>query len=68
LAQPLSKAAALQEAKEWLRELDGVAVERALDSLSRGARETRSGAAPVSGRPFGHPHYWAGFILMGDPD
>jgi CHAT domain-containing protein len=58
----------LREAKEWLRGLDGAAVGRALESLERGMRETRSRAAAVSGRPFGHPHYWAGFILMGDPN
>jgi CHAT domain-containing protein len=43
---PMSKAAALAEAKRWLRQYT--------DENGR--------------RPFAHPVYWSGFILMGDPD
>ena len=64
----LSKAEALRAAKEWLRGLDGTEVERELESLSRGELQRRPGAVRVSGRPYGHPHYWAGFILMGHPN
>jgi CHAT domain-containing protein len=63
----MSKAEALREAKEWLRGLDGTGVERALGAVSRGRLEGRSGVRPAAGRPFAHPHYWAGFILLGDP-
>jgi CHAT domain-containing protein len=66
--RPLSKAKALHEAKAWLRGLDGAGVERELESLSRGELQRRTGPSPVSGRPFEHPHYWAGLILLGDPD
>ena len=68
LDRPQSKAEALREAKEWLRGLDGAEVERELDPLARGELQRRSGPRPVASRPFAHPHYWAGFILMGDPN
>ncbi len=66
LDQPLSKAAALQEAKAWLRALTGAEVNSALSQISRGEIRSRSRPAPQS-HPFAHPHDWAGFILMGDP-
>ncbi len=67
LDQPLSKAAALQEAKAWLRALTGAEVDSALSQISRGEIRSRSRPAPQS-HPFAHPHDWAGFILMGDPN
>jgi len=40
---------------------------RELSQISRG--EIRSGfARPAAGHPFEHPHDWAGFILIGDPN
>jgi CHAT domain-containing protein/Tfp pilus assembly protein PilF len=42
----LTKAAALGDAREWLRDY--------VDSSG--------------GRPYGHPYYWAAFVLIGDPD
>jgi CHAT domain-containing protein/tetratricopeptide (TPR) repeat protein len=43
--RPIPMAAALREAKTWLRTMEN----------------------PDGSRPFQHPAYWAGFILMGDP-
>jgi CHAT domain-containing protein len=70
LDKPLSKAAALREAKQWLRRLTTSQVENELGRIARGGVEMRS--RPKSGRPalaqpFEHPYYWAGFILEGDP-
>lgn len=85
LAQPMDKAAALDEAKHWLRRLSS---EQALalasklgDGVARGTRgkgEALKLAVPnpnavprpsnsQSPKPFEHPRYWAGFILIGDP-
>jgi CHAT domain-containing protein/tetratricopeptide (TPR) repeat protein len=66
LARPLPKAEALREAKQWLRALTSDELESALEQISRGIPRPKAGK-PVAGRPFEHPHYWAGFILMGDP-
>jgi CHAT domain-containing protein len=67
LAHGLSKSEALGEAKEWLRSLSGTDLERELSRISRGAIRSAP-AQPASGHPFDHPHDWAGFILMGDPN
>jgi CHAT domain-containing protein len=67
LAQPLSKTAALREAKQWLRGLSSAEIERELSQNSRGEFRSRL-ARPATGHPFEHPHDWAGFILMGDPN
>jgi tetratricopeptide (TPR) repeat protein len=79
-AKPMGKAAALHEAKHWLRNL---AASEALDRLGtitdgvvRGQRPAREemkdvpklkAAAPAY-KPYAHPRYWAAFILIGDPD
>jgi CHAT domain-containing protein len=71
---PLPKAEALREAKEWLRSLtwDDVADQVAeLGALTETRGHTLEDVAVVRGDsdyPYGHPHYWAAFILMGDPD
>jgi CHAT domain-containing protein len=75
LPGPLPKAAALAEAKAWLRGLSAdealqrsaglrQGLPRAKDTLVRGD----SPAAAKEGRPYAHPYYWAAFILIGDPD
>jgi CHAT domain-containing protein len=77
---PMPKAEALREAKQWLR---GLTAAEALDRLGvitqgvvRGERPAREemkevpkpkGAAKDYGH-YAHPHYWAAFILIGDPD
>jgi CHAT domain-containing protein len=67
LAVPLPKAEALREAKAWLRGLTSEAVDAELQQIARGIPRAKRGQ-PVAGHPFEHPHYWAGFILMGDPN
>jgi CHAT domain len=78
---PMPKAEALREAKAWLRglrradvlaltaELSG-GVERGKDAIAR--QPAKPGAlAPAGGdddRPYASPHFWAAFVLAGDPD
>jgi CHAT domain-containing protein len=83
LDRPLPKAAALAEAKRWLRGLaadnaskltaeltDGVARAKGQPALTLAAPDGEPGAAGTDpgGRPFAHPRYWAAFVLIGDPD
>jgi Tfp pilus assembly protein PilF len=80
LSQPLPKAAALDEAKAWLRNLTAGEVGSELATLERGtvrplvdeADSPAPRAASPTGQPAGvrsyaHPYYWAAFILIGDP-
>jgi hypothetical protein len=66
LSGPMAKADALNEAKAWLRGLTSRDVQNGSNGASRGdiVREPRAAA---EAHPFEHPHYWAAFILMGDP-
>ncbi len=66
LANPMPKAAALAEAKRWLRGLTAKEVDQAWKPHSRGGIVTTT-ETPVGTHPFEHPHYWAAFILTGDP-
>jgi CHAT domain-containing protein len=69
-----TKAAALRDAKNWLRNLTREDLKKlgqadpTIGQLTRGFQVT---TAPKGHRtatkPFAHPHYWAGFILTGDP-
>jgi tetratricopeptide (TPR) repeat protein len=79
LAQPLSKAEALREAKAWLRTLSRSAAQALAGRLAKGSvRATEEPEGPVvpavvpalpSGDvPFAQPRYWAAFILIGDPE
>jgi CHAT domain-containing protein len=65
--KPLPKAKALQQAKDWLRQLDSKEVKSLVAALRRG-KTVRPAKLPVAARPFAHPYYWAGFILVGDPN
>jgi tetratricopeptide (TPR) repeat protein len=71
LKQPLSKAEALREAKHWLRGLTTAEVEALQEELRAGRLGTESAAQRQADadaeRPYAHPHYWAAFILIGDP-
>jgi CHAT domain-containing protein len=80
LSQPLPKAAALDEAKRWLRELTVDQAGTELVALDRGTvrplveevdgpavHAASSAPKPAGVRPYAHPYYWAAFILIGDP-
>jgi CHAT domain-containing protein len=80
LSTPFPKAAALDEAKRWLRNLTADEAGTALAALERGTvrplvdeadgpapRAASSTAQPAGVRPYAHPYYWASFILIGDP-
>jgi CHAT domain-containing protein len=81
LSAPLPKAQALQEAKAWLRGLKRSEVLVSAIELSGGiergkgakARQPAELSATVPGgkdddHPYVAPHYWAAFVLAGDPD
>jgi CHAT domain-containing protein len=64
----MPEAAALAEAKAWLRALTSNELEERLAELPRGSPRNRPPAPAAEGaRPYGHPYYWAAFILIGDP-
>jgi CHAT domain-containing protein len=78
LKAPLPKAEALQEAKQWLRELSRAEAQKRLASLVDGvphgerghlrkALPARKTKAEKEDRPFAHPYFWAAFVLIGDP-
>jgi hypothetical protein len=81
LSAPMPKAEALREAKAWLRGLsrsDALAVtatlsggvERGKGTKARQSAELSAGV-PAGGdndRPYAAPHFWAAFVLAGDPD
>lgn len=70
--RPLPKAEALREAKGWLRALTEAELQ-AMAPLS--GRMAERGLVPVEeptpaspdDQPYAHPHFWAAFILTGDP-
>jgi hypothetical protein len=72
LRQPLPKAQALAEAKTWLRQLSAEEIRALVKQLpSRGRSQPEDEPERPPGQPvrsFQHPYYWAGFILIGDPN
>jgi tetratricopeptide (TPR) repeat protein len=79
LKAPLGKAAALAEAKAWLRDLSPEEALALTASLRQGvvrkkdapAKEGPGGekTAFVKGaKPYAHPYYWSAFVLIGDPE
>ena len=54
-------AAALQDAKRWLRELHGAELTAARKAVLPVHKE--SDKMDSANRPFAHPHYWAGYLL-----
>jgi CHAT domain-containing protein len=72
LDKPLPKAKALREAKQWLRSLPQEEVDRLAAGLASGVRartrDLRQPAQSSSLHPYADPYYWAGFILIGDPN
>jgi CHAT domain-containing protein len=78
LNKPMGQAAALSEAKAWLRGLSREEAMHRAAQLSDGA--VRGKGRPVQPllpvppkeggeeeRPYAHPYYWAAFVLLGDP-
>ncbi len=81
LTAPLPKAEALHEAKAWLRELRRDEVLSLIAELSGGIDRSKGAKArqlaemthviPPSSdvdHPYSPPHFWAAFVLSGDPD
>jgi CHAT domain-containing protein len=81
LTAPMPKAEALREAKTWLRTLRRAEVLAMTAELSGGIERGKggkarqpvdfAGAVPSGGdndRPYASPHFWAAFVLVGDPD
>jgi CHAT domain-containing protein len=70
LSKPMPKAEALGEAKKWLCGLtidEAGAAESKLPQISRGEVRHRVDA-PTAIHPYQDPHFWAAFVLVGDPD
>jgi CHAT domain-containing protein len=63
LKEPLPKLAALTEAKQWLRDLPRKEALANLQALGLTITDKELPGA----RPYAHPHFWAAFILIGDP-
>jgi CHAT domain-containing protein len=83
LERPMPKAAALAEAKNWLRNLSGEEALKLAAAATHGVvrgerakghrlnlalpRQDAQPPASKESRPFAHPRYWSAFILIGDP-
>jgi tetratricopeptide (TPR) repeat protein len=80
-SSPMRKAESLSEAKAWLRELKRKEVLALTAEMSGGVERSKGAkartpaelAAAMSAggdndRPYAHPHFWAAFVLVGDPD
>src|SRR5262249_45218658 len=75
----MTKAAALAEAKSWLRGLSREEAGKRTAQLSQGV-ERGKGKTPArlpvvpppagekEAPPYAHPYYWAAFVLIGDAD
>ncbi len=79
LSKPMGKAAALDEAKRWLRNLSQEEVDKIYAQYSKDVERRSRGIGielkkgkiqPMQPKekPFAHPMFWAAFILIGDPD
>ncbi len=77
LKAPLGKAAALAEAKAWLRALPRAEALKRLEGIGAGlargpgAKElprVRAPDGPKDQPPYAHPYYWAAFVLVGCPE
>jgi CHAT domain-containing protein len=76
--KPRGRAAALEEARSWLRKLSRKEAEKWAGALAADKlASTRGTVGPLPGgkakvpfgeRPYEHPFFWASFVLIGDPD
>jgi hypothetical protein len=81
LSGSMPKAAALREAKEWLKNLTAEEVLAHAGTLARGVSRGKGEVPPpelkpqdvapqgnLKSKPYADPRYWAAFILIGAPD
>jgi CHAT domain-containing protein/Tfp pilus assembly protein PilF len=76
LKKAMGRAEALEEARNWLRNLSAKEAGEAVASLPRGSIKALSGTGkvpaprpvPAGEKPYAHPYYWSAFVLIGDPD
>jgi CHAT domain-containing protein len=76
LKKALVRAAALEEGRNWLRNLSRKEAGAAVASLPRGDVKPLPGTGkqpaprpvPPGEKPYAHPYYWSAFVLIGDPD
>jgi tetratricopeptide (TPR) repeat protein len=79
LDKPLGKAAALAEAKTWLRNLSREEAVTRAARLSEGVERGKgrkvqpllsavAESAAKDAKPYPHPYYWAAFVLLGDAE
>ena len=81
LTGPMAKAEALREAKAWLRGLNRAEILAVTAEMSGGVERGKgakarppaevAAALPAGGdndHPYARPHFWAAFVLVGDPD
>ena len=81
LDKPMKKAAALREAKQWLRELTAEEVLKLSADMHEGVTRGKGEPLPpmveaksiapkgdLTVKPYADPRFWAAFILVGDPD
>jgi CHAT domain-containing protein len=76
LKKALGRAAALEEARNWLRNLSRKEAGDGVASLPRGVVKGLPGTGKVAAppppppgeKPYAHPYYWSAFVLIGDPD
>jgi CHAT domain-containing protein len=76
LERALGRAEALEEARNWLRNLSRKEAGDAVASLPRGSIKPLPGTGKTTAprpvapgeKPYAHPYYWSAFVLIGDPD
>jgi hypothetical protein len=77
LNKPMGRALALDEARQWLRELPRKRASLLASGLQRGLRGSEEEVPPLldkepelpaGDKPFAHPFFWAAFVLLGDPE
>jgi tetratricopeptide (TPR) repeat protein len=70
LSNPMPKAEGLREAKMWLRGLTRESADAATLELNHFSRSGlhREAGRYIGDHPYEHPHFWAAFVLVGDPD
>jgi hypothetical protein len=72
MGEGLAPAEALAEAKRWLRGLSAGDADRLVRDLTTRGRKrqalTVSRHKNADERPYSHPHYWSGFLVIGVPD